>query len=51
MLYEAAEPESFSMNVAAAIAAAKITKKATMKKGEKRSFKIFISTNSNPINN
>ena len=36
MLYEAAEPESFSMNVAAAIAAAKITKKATMKKGEKR---------------
>jgi hypothetical protein len=51
MLYEAADPKSFSINVAIAIAVAKITKKAPMKKGEKRSFKIFISTNGSSINN
>ena len=42
MLYEAAEPKSFSINVAAAIDITKITNKIPINAGEKRIFIIFM---------
>jgi hypothetical protein len=44
MLYAAADPKSFSRNVAAAIAMAKTIKRIPIIEGEKRYFMNFIIT-------